>query len=397
MKLNAVKITLGLIWAVAFLAGLYGLALRVLYDHELANYGSYVPWGLWVAQYTYFVGLSAGAFLLSSLVYVFGVRRLEGIGKLALFTALITMLCALLIIWLDLGQPLRFWKLFVNSQPTSVMSWMVWFYSIYVVVVTVMLWVALRADLVAWSRRGGLPGMVARVLRFGSHDVSPSALERDRRLLRVIGALGVVLAIIFPGGSGALFGVIGARPYWNTALYPILFLTSAMASGAALLAFVAAFFWPEQRSTHYRELVTLMGRLVLGLLLVEVLMVWAEFSINLYASIPAHAEAYRAVLFGPFWWVFWIGQILLGIVLPMLILVIWPRVPKMVGTAGLLAAAMFIAVRANVVIPGQVIPELQGLERAFTDQRLTFTYVPSLAELLVSVFVVSFGIALFFV
>jgi molybdopterin-containing oxidoreductase family membrane subunit len=78
-------------------------------------------------------------------------------------------------------------------------------------------------------------------------------------------------------------------------------------------------------------------------------------------------------------------------------LALWPRAPKVVGAAGLLIAGLFIAVRANIVVPGQVIPELHGLEVAFTDPRLAFNYVPSLTELLVSVFVAALGIAIFFV
>lgn len=183
-----------------------------------------MPWGLWVAQYIYFVGLSAGAFLLSSLIYVFGLKRLEPIGKLALVTATITLVCALLVIWLDLGHPFRFWKVYFNAQPTSMMAWMVWLYTAYFLLVLAETWVALRADLVTWGRRPGLPGLVGRSLSFGSGDVSPAARERDARLLRVLGTLGVPLAVAFHGGVGALFGVLGARPYWNTSLLPIMFL-----------------------------------------------------------------------------------------------------------------------------------------------------------------------------
>ncbi len=78
-------------------------------------------------------------------------------------------------------------------------------------------------------------------------------------------------------------------------------------------------------------------------------------------------------------------------------LALFPRTPKVVGAAGLLIAATFISVRANIVVPGLVLPELRGLERAYTDPRLTFTYVPSTFEFLVGLFVVAFGVALFFI
>ncbi|HLF08705.1 MAG TPA: NrfD/PsrC family molybdoenzyme membrane anchor subunit, partial [Dehalococcoidia bacterium] len=89
-------IPLGIVWLAALAVGLVGVSQRLLSGHELANYTSSIPWGLWVAAYVYFVGLSAGSFLLSALIYVFGLKRLEPIGKLALFTALVALIAALL-------------------------------------------------------------------------------------------------------------------------------------------------------------------------------------------------------------------------------------------------------------------------------------------------------------
>src|SRR3970282_1278391 len=80
----------GAVWAVALGLGLVGVFWRLTSGPEQAGYRSDIPWGLWVAAYVYFIGLSAGAFLISALVYVAGVKQLERIGKLALFTALVT-------------------------------------------------------------------------------------------------------------------------------------------------------------------------------------------------------------------------------------------------------------------------------------------------------------------
>ena len=102
------------------------------------------------------------------------------------------------------------------------------------------------------------------------------------------------------------------------------------------------------------------------------------------------------MLFGPFWYVFWIGNLLLGTAVPLLLLAAFPRRPKVVGLAGLMIAALFLSVRLNIVIPGLTRPELEGLQHAFTDQRLTFSYFPSTTELLVGLFVVAFGVGLFF-
>jgi hypothetical protein len=52
----------------------------------------------------------------------------------------------------------------------------------------------------------------------------------------------------------------------------------------------------------------------------------------------------------------------------------------------------FIATRLNILIPGQTISNLKGLQQAFYDPRLTFTYHATLNEYLVAAFIVAFAI-----
>ena len=162
-----------ILWAVAMFVGSVGVYTRLATGHQLTNYGSYIPWGLWVAMYIYFIGLSAGAFLLSTLVYVFKVKRLEPIGKLALFTAFVALLAALLSIWFDLGHMGRFWKVYTSFAFKSMMAWMVWLYTAYSILLVVEFWYAMRADLVSWSARAGLSGVLARLLSFGKQILRP--------------------------------------------------------------------------------------------------------------------------------------------------------------------------------------------------------------------------------
>ncbi len=396
-RLPAVAVPVaGFVWAVAFGLGLAGVVMRLTTGHEHAGYGSYIPWGLWVAGYVYFIGLSAGAFLISSLVYVFGMRRLERIGKLALFTALVTLIVALLAIWMDLGHMERVWNVYVHGNPHSMMAWMVWMYTAYFLLILSETWFAMRSDLARMATAGGLLGRVGRLLTLGRGDTSAEAAARDRAWLRVLGTIGVPLAIAFHGGVGALFGVIAARPFWNAAIYPIGFIVGALTSGGALLTVVVAFFWPGRRTLANKELVTFLGRFVLGLLFFYLLVEWAEYSIGLLGGVPGETEPYDQVLTGSYWWVFWFVHIGIGTVIPIALLAARPRSVPVVGIAAALIAITFIAVRLNVVIPGLIAPPLEGLETAFVDERLGFEYFPTLMEWLVLVFFGALGVGLFY-
>jgi protein NrfD len=394
------KIFERLMWLAAilgFIIGAYGLYDRVVNGHVNVSYGSYIPWGLWVGAYIYLIGVSAGAFLISALVYVFGIKKLEKIGKLALFTAVITLGLAMFSIFLDLGHPERAWRMILRTNFRSMMGWMIWLYSAYFILLIVELWFALRADLARWSSRRDVSGAIARLLSFGQRDASAESIARDKRILRVLGSIGVPLAIAFHGGVGALFGVVGARPYWNTGLTPIMFLIGALLSGGALLTFVTWVFGPNRGSAEHQETVLFLGKITLGLLLLDVLLEWAEYSIGLYSAIPSDAASMELVLFGPFWWAFWIFHIGLGVLLPITLLVLFRNSSWAAALAGLLIAFTFIAVRLNIVIPGLAVPELEGLRNAFTGPGLSFDYFPTLTEWLLQIWIISAGLLAFLI
>jgi molybdopterin-containing oxidoreductase family membrane subunit len=389
-----------LLWLVAivgFVVGGYGLYDRIAYGHVNAAYGSYVPWGLWVGAYSYLVGVSAGAFLISALVYVFEVKKLEKIGQLALFTAICSLGVSMFSIWLDLGHPLRAWRMMTHTNFNSMMGWMTWLYTAYFVLLVVALWFALRADFVAWSARTNFVGKLSRVLTFGANAVSDKSLARDKWALRALGLLGVPLAVAFSGGGGALFGVVGARPYWNTGLTPIMFLVGGLLSGGALLTFVTLIFGPDRDSDEHKGTVLLLGQIVLGLLVFDVLLEWAEYSIGLYAALPAHAASLRLVLFGPYWWVFWGIHVALGMVVPATMLIAFRRSPLWVGIASALIAVTFFTVRLNIVIPGLAVPEFENLAAAFTGPGLSFDYFPTLTEWLLQIWIISVGVLAFLI
>lgn len=351
------------IWLIVFVLGLIGIWQRISHGHHFAAYGSYATWGLWVSAYIWFIGLSAGAFLLSSLVYVFRIKALERLGRISLLTALITLFMALLSIWFDLGHMERFFYVFIRPNFKSMMAWMVWLYMAYTILLALELYFVLRVPI-------------------------------KQRLIWVLGAIGIPLAVAFHGGVGALFATVAARPYWHSPIVPILFLTGALVSGGGLLLGVAAFLYP-MREYERKELLQLLAKIVVGLLVFDLILEWAEFSIPLWYGVGEEVQTLQLVLFGPYWWVFWIVHLLIGTLIPLYIL-LTNKQPRYLGLAGLLIAITFMAVRLNAVIPALVTPELEGLQTAFRDERLRFDYIPSIHEWLVVLFVISLGTFLFY-
>jgi protein NrfD len=349
---------------ILLLFGAVGMAQRLTDGLAPTNLTSFVPWGLWVGFYDYLVWMEVGSLLIfTTLLYIVRDKRLLNIKPHVLFTGFTVILMGLLIVLLDLGHAERFWHVFVYPDFGSLITWMVWLHSGY------LLLLVLKLALVLW---GGARGEgIVRLLAYLSLPV------------------GLALIIV----SGSIFGVIAARPLWNTASLPLMFLVSALAAGSSLLLLLIVLFWPNKQSEGYRAIVRRMS-LLTGILLIAGVFAASVIAFTILykgTGIPARVEALNLILTGPFWWSFWIVHILLGVLIPLAILFSAPGRPRLVGIAAFLSSVTFVAVTLNIVIPVLVTPELQGLAEAFVDPKLDPNYVPNLMEWMVLAFVFGIG------
>ncbi len=208
--------------------------------------------------------------------------------------------------------------------------------------------------------------------------------SRTKKLLSIFGIIGIPIALGVHGGTGAIFAVVKARPGWYSAIFPLIFIVSALVSGGGLLLFLRAFMAPNPRED--RVILPALAKLTGGFLLFDVLLLSLEFLVGLYGAIPEHQHVFHLMLFGPFWYIFWILQLGIGTVLPLLL--IFYRGDKAgtfrLGLAGLCIFLGVFGVRLNIVIPALAVPVLPGFDHAFNSARLAALYVPNWIEWLSS-------------
>jgi molybdopterin-containing oxidoreductase family membrane subunit len=350
------------------IAGAGGMWQRVTEGLAPTNLTSYVPWGVWVGFYDYLVWMEVGSLLIfTSLVYLFGDKSLPRIKPIVLFTGFTVVTMGLLIVLLDLGHPERFWHVLVYPDFGSMITWMVWLHSSYLIILT------LELALVLW---GG---------------------DRFARLLKPLALLSLPVGLALILVSGSIFGVVAARPLWNTASLPLMFLLSALAAGSGLLLLLIVLFWQDKRSEEYTLLIRRVSILTRSLLLAGVFAAGVIGLTMLYkgGGNPSRAEALNLILTGPYWWSFWIVHILFGVLIPLVLLFVAPGKPLAAGAAAFLSSITFVAVTLNIVIPSLVTEELQGLAQAFTDPKLSLAYTPNLMEWMVLAFIFGIGSLIF--
>lgn len=334
---------------VALVIGLWGFYDRFVSGHANANYGSYVVWGLWVAMYLFFAGVAAGSYMLATMDYLFEIPLFKGTGRVMLWAAMITLPAALTSIGLDLGHMERIYKVYMRPNLLSVMAQMVWGYTIFGGVILASLIVAIR-------------------------------FPERKKLLKPLMVVGLLFSIFLSGGVGALLGVNASRAYWHVGLLPAQFPVFSLASGAAMMLIVMGWFAPPDE--RRRQQLWVLSLLTVSLAVIKLYFLWTDFSQSLYGQVPHNVEAVNQVLFGRYWWAFWIIQIALGTLLPIIVLLqrhlSWNG--AVAGWMGLLVLLGFTAARANIVFPALTVPELAELRWAFSGPHLTFDYFPSLME-----------------
>ena len=375
---------------IGLVVGSWGMYQRLMYGHIPMNYGSFVPWGLWVAFDLYFLGLTAGAFLIASLTYVFRIRLLADLGPLAVFAVLVTLMSEFLIIILDLGHPLRIYRFLISPNIGSMLFWLVLFITAMWVIYVPWLFFLLREQLVAWGQDDTRPGhRLYRLLALGKTSYTEADSRRDHRISHLLSYLSLPIGVIFFGAHGALFAILHNRPIWNSAMLPLIFIMAALLSGGALITFLAYLYQPDD------ELIHPLGHVVLLILLSFLFLEALQFFVGYQSKITGIVTSLDLIAIGPYWWAFWIVHIGIGSLIPAYLLIKYPENSKMVAWACLLIIITFLAVRLNYLIPDMAVYKLEGLQKTFYHMRLRTEYMPNLNEWLVSIWVVSLGLLTF--
>ena len=367
---------LAVLLGLTMLFGLPGVVDRLVHEHAGSALGHSVTWGLWAAAYTFFSGASAGAFLVGSLAFVFGLRRFEPLARMALFTALITLCAAMLFIVADLGRAERLMGVVLHANLGSTMAWMVYFYSIYTAIVLVMLLITLRPE---WARKAAVnpKGRLLGLLSMGCR-LSREASKKRERMLMILGSIGIPFAICLPAGVGTLFAAVRAQPYWNSGALPVAATLSAVTSGGALM--IALSIFVIHGGEAFRRTMYFLGRMVAIVLLFEALVSFSEIMVIFRSGAPHEAVVLKSITTGPYSFVFWGGQVLIGTAIPLFIL--FRRSVSLRGAA-FASFAILIGVfsfRLNLVIPQLTHAGFDGSSIDDPGLRYATQYLPTAPE-----------------
>ena len=320
------------------------------------------PWGVLIVVYPYLTGLVAGAFTVSSLYQVFGLRQLRPVAHLALITSLCCMIFVPSPLLLHLGHAERAFNAVFTPHWSSAMAMFGYFAGFYIILLLLETWFVFRPYMVeqATLRKDWL-GKVYNIFCLGSHDVSEKALAADKKWIFALAIIGIPSAHGLHGYVGFIFGSLKSREWWSSDLMPLIFLFSAIISGVALLIVIYIVSCKLRRVPVDVACVKGMGYTLWGFVMFTLLLEGVEFGSLTYKGregIDMILLFVTTRLVIPFF----VLQFTIGAVVPILILsfMFWHGTTGRRLVTGILLSALLvlfnvIMMRFNVVIGGQEI------------------------------------------
>jgi Ni/Fe-hydrogenase subunit HybB-like protein len=344
----------------------------------ITNLTDRVPWGLWITIDLSSIALGAGAFSLCAGVYLFGLKRYQPIARTATFIGLIGYTMATLALILDIGKPERFWHSMVYWNTHSLL-WEVTMCVIMYLTVLVFEAMPIIANL-EWLRKH-LPKIAA-------------LMERVHHYAPILAIIGLGLSSLHQSSLGATYGVIKARPFWFKPEMSVLFMFSAIVGGISLTLFATMLSSRLTNKSKVNDALVERVAQFIGYLLIGYFYfrAWDALATT-YTYDAGRTEGLHFLTKGLFAFNFWIVEMLLGMIVPMILLLHKPtrmnRFWRMVAL--LLVAVGIVAFRWDTNITGQLV-----LMSYVPGAAITYTsYKPSLIEILSGAAIIAYGFTAF--
>jgi Ni/Fe-hydrogenase subunit HybB-like protein len=220
-----------------------------------------VSWGLYIAQFTFFVGVAASAVTVVLPYYLHDYKAFGKITILGEFLSVAAVAMCFLFIFVDLGQPFRIMNVFLYPSPESPMFWDTVALSVYLCMNLVISWAVLASEY-----RGTPPP----------------------RWLRALIILSIPWAVSIHTVTAFLYSGLPGRQLWLSALTAARFLASAFSSGPALLILLCLLMRRTMRYDAGRDAIKSLAVIIAYAFSIHVFFTGLEFFTVLYSGIESH-------------------------------------------------------------------------------------------------------------
>lgn len=351
----------GLLAILAAVAGLGGLAFLYM-EHEghwVTGMTNQVLWGMPHVFAVFLIVAASGALNIASIGTVFGKTPYKPLGRLSGLLAVALLAGGLMVLVLDLGRPERLVVAMTHYNFRSIFAWNIFLYTGFMAIVIAYLWTMAERKGNAYNKPAGFVAFVWRLM--------------------------------LTTGTGSIFGFIVARQAFDTAIFAPMFIAMSFLYGLAIFMLVLMFaFDQDDRPIGDAMMTKLKG--LMGIFIGSVLFfVLVYFLTKLYGAKNYDLVSFYLVSGGVYTLVFWLGWMLIGLLIPLGIFfhpVLGADKSWVASACGLVVvgglASMYVIIIGGQAYPMQLFPGKTILASGFYDGvgGAIASYSPSLPEIL---------------
>lgn len=367
--------------------GLWGWVIQIDQGLGVTGMRDYVSWGMYIANFVFFVAISLIGFLLSSAMHLLKIEWVKPISRVAEQVAIAGVALAGLIIVMDMGRPDRFLNIFLHGRFASPIIWDVTVVTTYLTISVLLFYIPLIPDLALLRDRLGneIPKWKMRIYTL----LALGWKGNVKQYKTVYHAMRVLMLLIIPVGlsihtvTSWLFAAT-LRSGWDTTILGPYFVAGAFVAGSAAVIMLMYAYRVRYglkdyfEDTHFDQ----MGKLLVFVCLVYLYFNINEFLVPGYKMKSAEGIHLKNLFAGSFSAMFWIVQVV-GLILPIILLLLKPfRKPLPISIISLVVLVSAWFKRYLIVIPTMEHPFLpvQNVPEYF------HTYTPTSIEIMITLF-----------
>ncbi|MEI7492741.1 MAG: NrfD/PsrC family molybdoenzyme membrane anchor subunit [Bacteroidota bacterium] len=377
--------------------GTYALYTQLSKGQVVTGMRDYVIWGIYDANFIFFIGISYAGALISGILHLMRVEWRHPILRMAETITVVSTMIGPSYIFLSMGRLERVWHILVYGRIQSPIVWDVFAISTYLIGSFIFLYLACVRDL-AFMRDHpvGVARWRNRIYKFLSANYRDTPKQREllNQLIDLISIVIIPLAILVHSVLAWIFGMT-LRPGWHSTIFAPYFVLAAIYSGTGVLIIVMFVF---RKIYHLESHITKNHFTYLGILLMILgalygYFTFSEYLTNWYGSVKWDMEVlYRLFDTSTYWWWFFFSAFI-GVLLP-IILIAMPRfrsIKTIVFAATIAVTALWVK-RYLIIIPTLETPLLP-----LHDIRPEFaSYSPSWVEWSLTAMGIAIWLLLFF-
>jgi len=304
--------------------GLWGWAIQIDQGLGVTGMRDYVSWGMYIANFVFFVAFSLVGFLISSAMHLLNIHWVKPISRVAEQVAIAGVALAGIIIVMDMGRPDRLLNVFLHGRFASPIVWDLTVVTTYLTISVLLFYIPLIPDLALLRDRLGdkVPKWKMKIYTILSLGWKGNA----KQYKTVYHAMRVLMILIVPVGlsihtvTSWLFAAT-LRAGWDTTIFGPYFVAGAFVAGVAAVVMLMYIYRLRLGLQDYFEDIHFdkMGKLLVFVSLVYLYFNVNEFLVPGYKMKTAEGVHLSNIFSGGYSTMFWSVQIL-GLILPIILL-----------------------------------------------------------------------------